>query len=185
MTPLTWSILIIAIFAVACAVIFFIQRRTKNLKSKFGPEYERTVRNQGSTFKAERELESRAKRVETFPIRSLSPEEGDQFAAEWRTTQEKFVDDPRSAVAAADNLVHRTMRARGYPTGGEFDERVADLSVDHAFVVEHYRAAHEIASRDARSTASTEDLRLAMKHYRVLLEDLLERHVQETTGVRL
>jgi hypothetical protein len=184
MTPLTWSILIIAVLIVACAVVFLVRTRTKNLKSKFGPEYERAVREQGSTFKAERELEHRAKRVEKFPIRSLSPEESDQFAAEWRTTQEKFVDDPRSAVAAADNLVHRTMRARGYPIGGEFDERAADLSVDHAFVVEHYRAAHEIASRDARNAASTEDLRLAMKHYRALFEDLLERHVQEPTGVR-
>ena len=184
MTPLTWSSLIIAILAVDFAVVFLIQRRTKNLKSKFGPEYERAVREQGSTFKAERELENRAKRVEKLPIHSLSPTESGQFAAEWRATQEKFVDDPRGALAAADNLVQRTMRAKRYPIGGEFDERVADLSVDHAFVVEHYRAAHEIASRDARNAASTEDLRLAMKHYRDLFEDLLERHVHETTGAR-
>jgi len=176
--------LIIAILAVALAVVFLIHTRTKNLKSKFGPEYERTVREQGSTFKAERELENRAKRIEKLSIHSLSPEESDQFAAEWRTTQEKFVDDPRGAVASADNLIHRTMRARGYPIAGEFDDRVADLSVDHAFVVEHYRAAHEIAVRDARTPASTEDLRLAMKHYRALFEDLLQRNVQETTGVR-
>ena len=184
MTPLTWPILIIAILAVACAVAFFIHTRTKNLKSKFGPEYERAVREQGSTFKAERELENRTKRVEKFPIHSLSPQESDQFAAEWRTTQEKFVDDPRGAVATAANLVDRTMRARGYPIGGEFDKRAADLSVDHAFVVEHYRAAHEIAARDTGNAASTEDLRLAMKHYRALFEDLLERHVQETTGAK-
>ena len=184
MTPLTWALLIIAILAVAGALVFFIQTRTKHLKSKFGPEYERAVREQGSTFKAERELENRAKRVEKLSIHSLSPAESEQFASEWRTTQENFVDDPRGAVAAADNLVHRTMKAKGYPIGGEFDDRVADLSVDHAFVVEHYRAAHEIASRDTRNAASTEDLRLAMKHYRDLFEDLLERHVQETTGAR-
>lgn len=185
MTPVTWTILIVAILAVVGAVVFFIRTRSKNLKSKFGPEYERAVREQGgSTFKAERELENRAKRVEKFPTHSLSPEEGERFAAEWRTTQEKFVDDPRGAVAAADNLVHRAMKARGYPVGGEFEERAADLSVDHASVVEHYRAAHEIAVRDARNTASTEDLRLAMKHYRALFEDLLERHVGEITGAR-
>jgi hypothetical protein len=107
-----------------------------------------------------------------------------QFAVQWRITQEKFVEDPRAAVAAADSLVHRAMKARGYPTGGEFDEPAADLSVDHAFVVEHYRAVHEIASRDARNVASSEDLRLAMKHYRALFEDVLERHVQEATVVR-
>ena len=121
--------------------------------------------NKADTFKAERELENRAKRVEKLSIHSLSPAESEQFASEWRTTQENFNRaDPRGAVAAADNLVHRTMKAKGYPIGGEFDDRVADLSVDHAFVVEHYRAAHEIASRDTRNAASTEDLRLAMKH---------------------
>jgi hypothetical protein len=184
MTPLTWAILIIAILAVAFGLVFFIRTRTKNLKSKFGPEYERAVREQGSTFKAERELENRTKRIEKLSIHSLSPEQSSQFAAEWRSTQEKFVDDPRGAVAAADNLVHRTMKARGYPIAGEFDDRVADLSVDHPFVVENYRAAHEIAARDMRNPASTEDLRLAMKHYRALFEDLLERHVVETTGVK-
>ena len=92
MTPLTWLILIIAILAVAFAVVFLIQRRTKHLKSKFGPEYERAVREQGSSFKAERELENRAKRIEKLSIHSLSPQEAAQFAAEWRTTQEKFVD---------------------------------------------------------------------------------------------
>ena len=47
MTPLTWALLIIAILAVAGALVFFIQTRTKHLKSKFGPEYERAVREQG------------------------------------------------------------------------------------------------------------------------------------------
>lgn len=183
MTPLTWTILIIAIVAIALAILFFIQSRTKKLKSQFGPEYDRAVREQGSTFKAERELEHRAKRVEKLSIHPLSEQESDGFAREWRATQEKFVDDPRGAVAAADNLVHRAMKARGYPIEGEFEDRASDLSVDHSFVVEHYRAAHDIAVRDARNSASTEDLRLAMKHYRDLFEDLLARRVVET-GVR-
>jgi hypothetical protein len=76
------------------------------------------------------------------------------------------------------------MKARGYPIAGEFDNKVADLSVDHPRVVEHYRAAHDIAVRDERNGASTEDLRMAMKHYRELFEDLLGRNVGEVTGVR-
>ena len=184
MTPLTWSILIIVIVAIAVVIFIGFRIRTNKLKSKFGPEYDRAVREEGGTLKAERELEHRAKRVEGFQIHSLSNEESAKFAQEWRAVQEKFVDDPRGAVADADKLVHSAMKAKGYPIGGEFDSRAADLSVDHPRVVEHYRAGHELAARDARNGASTEDLRMAMKHYRALFEDLLGRDVQEVTGVR-
>jgi hypothetical protein len=142
------------------------------------------VSERGSTFKAEHELELRTKRVERLHLRRLSPAEAEAFAAEWRAVQERFVDDPRGAVGDADRLVERAMKARGYPTGGEFDEQVADLSVEHGHVTSNYRAAHDIAARDARDQASTEDLRIAMKHYRALFEDLLARRVEETTGAR-
>ncbi len=184
MTPLTWLLLIIAILAIAFAVVAFLRLRTKKLRSRFGPEYERVVHERGNTFSAERELENRAKRVEKLHIHPLSGQECDQFSREWRLTQEKFVDDPRAAVADADRLVHRTMQAIGYPIGGDFENRAADISVDHPRVVEHYRAAHAIAARDERNQASTEDLRMAMKHYRALFEDLLGRHVEEVTGAR-
>jgi hypothetical protein len=184
MTPLTWVILVIAIIAIGFAVMMALKVRTKKLRSRFGPEYDRVVRERGSTLTAERELEHREKRVEKFHIRPLSSEEHDRFTDEWRVTQEKFVDDPRGAVAEADSLVHRAMKARGYPIAGEFEDRAADLSVDHPRVVEHYRAAHEIAARDSRNAASTEDLRLAMRHYRELFEDLSGRHVEEVTGAK-
>ena len=72
----------------------------------------------------------------------------------------------------ADMLVSNVMSARGYPVG-DFEQRSADISVDHPFVVEHYRVAHETAFRHERGTASTEELRKAMIHYRLLFEDLL------------
>jgi hypothetical protein len=184
MTTATWVILIIAIIAIACAVVIGFRLRSKKLKSRFGPEYDRLVHERGSTMTAERELEHREKRVNNFQIRTLSSDECDQFARDWRQTQERFVDDPRAALSDADNLVHRVMKSRGYPIGGEFDQRAADLSVDHPRVVEHYRAGHEIAVRDAQKAASTEDLRIAMQHYRALFEDLLGRHVGEVAGVK-
>jgi hypothetical protein len=184
MTSITWVVLVIAIAAIAFAVVIALKARTKKLRSQFGPEYDRVVRERGSALTAERELEHRAKRVEKFQIRPLSPDECDQFARDWRATQERFVDDPRGALAEADSLVHNAMKSRGYPIGGEFDDRVADLSVDHPRVVEHYRAGHEIAVRDTRNRASTEDLRVAMRHYRSLFEDLLGRHVEEFTGAK-
>jgi FtsZ-interacting cell division protein ZipA len=184
MTTQTSVILIVAIIAIGVAALILLRRRTKKLKSKFGPEYERAVYESGSTFKAEKELEHRAKRVEKLRLRHLNNAEAEGFAREWQTAQEKFVDDPRGAVADADLLVQETMKARGYPTGGEFDAQAADLSVDHPFVISNYRAAHEIAVRDGRAPASTEDLRLAMRHYRALFEDLLDRKVEEITGAR-
>ncbi len=184
MTPTAWVLLSIVVAAIILAAFFILQKRTQKLRSKFGPEYDRAVRDQGSTFKAERELEHREKRVHNFQIRQLSDAECSRFAAEWRIVQEKFVDDPGGAVADADRLVHRAMQARGYPIAGEFEDRAADLSVEHSVVVGHYRIAHDIAGRDGRQAASTEDLRLAMKHYRALFEDLLGRHVENTIEVK-
>jgi hypothetical protein len=184
MTTQTSVILIVAIVAIGVAALILLQRRTRKLRSKFGPEYQRVVHEHGSTFKAERELEQRAKRVEKLRLRHLNNAEAERFAQEWRTAQEKFVDDPRGAVADADLLVQEAMKARGYPTGGEFDAQAADLSVDHPLVISNYRAAHEIAVRDERNQVSTEDLRVAMRHYRALFEDLLDRKVEEITGAR-
>lgn len=183
MTPITWVVIIIAILAIVFGIaMYFRAERTKKLKNKFGPEYDRTVQERGDTGRAERELEHREKRVEKFHIRPLTPEECDRYARAWQTTQEHFVDDPRGAVGGADSLVQSAMKDRGYPITRQFEECAADLSVDHPHVVEHYRAAHEIAERAARNEASTEDLRLALKHYLALLEDLLGRHVEEITG---
>ena len=185
MTPTAWIILVIAVVAIVIiGFLAFRKNRTKDLRTRFGPEYDRVVQERGSAMQAEKELAYRAKRVEKFQIRPLSQQECDRFGSDWRTTQSRFVDDPRGAVALADRLVQAAMQARGYPVGGDFDERIADLSVDHGNVVEHYRAAHDIAIRDSRGQATTEELRTAMQHYRALFEDLLDRRVSEYQEVR-
>jgi hypothetical protein len=76
-------------------------------------------------------------------------------------------------VTDADLLINEVMDARGYPMS-DFDQRAADISVDHPAVVDNYRLAHNIALRRKRGEAETEDLRKAMVHYRALFEDLLE-----------
>jgi hypothetical protein len=75
------------------------------------------------------------------------------------------------------------MQNRGYPIGN-FDQRAADISVDHPMVVENYRAAHDIALRHSRGQASTEDLRKAMVHYRSLFDELLEDSYPERKEAR-
>ena len=164
-------ILIIAVLA----WLYMRQRRstTADLRRKFGPEYERAVREQGSERKAEAKLADREKRLEKFTIRDLDPMERERFSKQWASVQSRFVDSPKGAVAEADDLLSSLMKTRGYPVS-DFDQRAADISVDHPRVVENYRAAHEIALRVGKNGASTEDLRAAMIHYRSLFEELVQ-----------
>jgi hypothetical protein len=86
--------------------------------------------------------------------------------------QAEFVDDPTAAVVHADALVQFVMQTRGYPVV-DFEQRVADVSVDHPAVVQNYRLAHDIAARNNREDLAMEKLREAMLHYRALFADLL------------
>lgn len=147
--------------------------RTADLREKFGPEYDRAVLTHGSERKAEAKLADREKRIEKFNIRDLDAMEHERYSKQWQSIQSRFVDSPKGAVAEADDLVSSVMKARGYPVS-EFDQRAADISVDHPRVVENYRSAHAIALRVGKDAASTEDLRTAMIHYRSLFEELVQ-----------
>lgn len=167
--------IILGAAVVILAVVGFIvfrKRRTENLQSRFGPEYDRTVRETGDRARAESELEQRKKRVEGFKIRPLTRDDRTRYTDAWNDVQARFVDDPKGAVAQADQLLGEVMSRRGYPVG-DFEQRVDDVSVNHPRVVEHYRAGHAIALRQAKGTAGTEDLRQAMIHYRALFADLV------------
>jgi hypothetical protein len=165
------SIVVIAVIALAIAI--FSQKRTKKLRARFGPEYDRAVGQTGSRYKAEAELEKLEKRVSRYSLFPLSPADRDKFQQSWRTIQANFVDDPGGALAEADHLIVRVMSARGYPMN-DFEQRAAEISVDHAAVVDHYRAGHDIAIRQSRREATTEDLRQAMIHYRALFDELMQ-----------
>lgn len=165
------AVVIVAVLIVA-AVWYSSQRRSDQLRERFGPEYKRAVAETGDRRRAEEELEARQKRVSQLEIRDLRPDEQRRFSEEWRAVQARFVDDPPTAVRDADGLVGRLMQSRGYPVG-DFEQRAADVSVDHPGVVEHYRAAHAVALRQEQGQASTEDLRQAMVDYRALFAELL------------
>ena len=152
------------------------QRRSSRLQEGFGPEYDRAVQEFGNTARAERELAARQRRVQKLDVRLLTPQERDRFGAAWAAVQHRFVDDPRGAVTEAHQLVKSLMSTRGYPID-DFEQRVADLSVDHSSVVQHYRAARILARTNEAGNATTEDLRQAMVHYRILFADLLETYV--------
>lgn len=170
-------VLFAAALLIIVALIWLIVRKRRNttagLRKKFGPEYDRAVLVHGAGRKAESKLEDREKRVEKFNIRDLDPIERERFSKQWELVQSRFVDSPKGAVTEADVLVSSLMKARGYPIS-DFDQRAADISVDHPRVVENYRSAHEIALRVGKDAATTEDLRTAMIHYRSLFEELLQ-----------
>ena len=173
MSPLGIVLIAIVIIGLIVGVWFAIKtKRTKELRSRFGPEYHRAVRSQGDASTAEKVLHQREQRVSKLKIAPLDEEQRSRFADKWEREQAHFVDQPREAVEAADRLVAEVMRARGYPVS-DFEQRVADVSVDHPVVVENYRIAHDIAVRDSREPVSTEELRNAMLHYRALFADLL------------
>ena len=173
MTTETVIFLVIAVVAIAAAAYMFLMvSRTRRLRTRFGPEYDRAIESQrGRVSQAEALLEKREKRVSKLNIRPLTQEERERFTGEWRRVQEHFVDDPKAAVAEADSVVIDAMRARNYPMT-EFEQRADDISVEYPHVVEDYRIAHKIATTDRE--VSTEDLRKAMQHYRNLFEELVQ-----------
>jgi hypothetical protein len=185
----TIVIIVIAIIVVVAAIAgIAYNTRRRRLQQRFGPEYDRMVEEKGSRTKAEAELANRQRRVADLDIRPLDPAARARYTENWAVVQERFVDAPQDAVMAAQRLVMTVMKERGYPTEGG-DQVLADLSVDHATVLDHYRAAYDISQRAADNAASTEDLRQAMIHYRALFQDLLgetsaatETPVVETTA---
>jgi hypothetical protein len=173
------TIAIVAFFAVGVIIaiiaaiwLYSAKRRTKALRSKFGPEYNRTARAEGDAAQAEQILREREKRVKKLDIQPLTQEQRNEFADAWEHAQAEFVDDPTAAVAHADVLVQEVMQVRGYPVV-DFEQRVADVSVDHPAVAQNYRLAHEIAKDHEREDVGMEKLRQAMLHYRALFADLL------------
>ena len=168
-------VLIIAVVVVMAAGfrVWSRHRHSKELREGFGSEYPRAVAQHGDQKKAESELEARRERVQQFEIRSLTQAEYDQFSAQWTDVQARFVDGPNGALYDADRLVQDLLRTRGYPVG-DFEQRAADISVDHPRVVEQYRAAQQALASSGEGAADTEELRQAMVYYRALFDELLE-----------
>jgi hypothetical protein len=148
-------------------------QRTRRLRDRFGPEYERALKQVGDKRQAEDELEGRLTHVQTLRIRSLTVEEVNRFALEWQAIQAEFVDSPLAAVQKANRLIRDVMSTRGYPVE-DFEQRAADISVDYPDLVTHYRELHAIAKKGEQEGISTEEMRQAMVHGRDLFENLIQ-----------
>jgi len=177
MTTIPTNTLILAIVLIALAVaavawLVVQKQKSTKLRRRFGPEYDRAIKEYGGRTKAEAELSKREQRVAGLNIIPITAAEAARFSNAWSSLQSRFVDDPKGVVPEADLLVRELMVKRGYPMG-DFELRAADISVDHPSVVKNYRAAQIIALRNARREADTEELRTAVVHYRTLFDELL------------
>src|SRR3954453_6120850 len=145
MSPTLTIVLIIVALLVIAAIVYGVQvGRRRRLQSTFGPEYDRAVADTGSRTEAEKELRERERRHAELELKPLNPESQRKYAAAWEEVQIQFVDNPSDAVGTADELVTRLIAERGYPTR-DFEDRLADLSVEHANTLQHYRDAHAIS----------------------------------------
>src|SRR5919204_1297278 len=180
MPGLVWALIAIGAVVILAAMVWtaVAKRRTQGLQRRFGPEYDRTVGAADKKREAEAELAARAERRDELEIRPLTSAARERYVLEWRHVQTQFVDDPTGAVHAADVLIQSVMKDRGYPMD-DFEQRVADVSVDHPHVVENYREGHRLARASATGDGTTEDLRQAMRHYRALFEELVEPTADE------
>ena len=168
------ALVVLVVLAIAAVALLLVRRqRSERLRQRFGPEYDRTVEAKEDQSAAEKELRQREQRREKIQVVPLVPAARERYMETWHRTQALFVDSPTEATRRADQLVTEVMRERGYPVE-DFEQRAADLSVDHPEVISNYRAAHGISIANERGKASTEDLRTAMVHYRELFTELLE-----------
>jgi len=178
-----WVLIAVVVVAVLAVVVWqaMARKKTGHLQDRFGPEYDRTIGKAESKRDAESELEAREERRQQLEIRPLSEAARERYLDRWQAVQAQFVDDPRTAVASADSLIQSVMEERGYPVE-DFEQRAADVSVDHPHVVENYRQGHNLAKASADGSDSTENLRQAMRHFRALFEELVEPPADQPIG---
>ena len=171
----TTTLILVAVVILVLGVLLTMAitrlQRTRGLRNRFGPEYERTLREVGDKRKAESDLEARLEHVQALPIRPLTAEEVNRFALEWQAIQTEFVDSPLDSIQKANRLIKEVMSARGYPVE-DFEQRAADISVEHPDLVTNYRQLHAIAAKGEK--IDTEEMRQAMVHGRDLFENLIQ-----------
>lgn len=181
------SLIIVGVIVLVVIIVgvwaYLRGQRSRALRQHYGPEYDRAVKQSGERRTGEKALEEREKRVESLNVRPLSEAERTHFSEEWRSLQARFVDDPAGATDQADRIIGTVMDERGYPVS-DFEQRAADVSVEHADVVTNYRAAHAIALRARKGEATTDELRAALIHYRALFQELLDSAPTQQTEVR-
>lgn len=177
MTTTQIVILVVAVVVVLALVAALVvaarrRRQREQLRGTFGQEYDRTVESSDKRRDAERELLERKERHDALDIRPLSAASRQRYLTAWDGVQTRFVDSPVLALSEADALVTRLLAERGFPTD---DVRTQEdmLSVEHAHVLDGFRAGHAIEQANTVGSADTEQVRQGMLHFREVFEELV------------
>jgi hypothetical protein len=167
-----WLGIAAVLMLVGVGLLFVVrERRLRALKARFGSEYERAVEEYGSEAAAVRELRAREARVRKLRLRSLNQSQRRHVNGEWQKVRLLFIENPLRAVRNANHIVKSILHERGY-RDEDFEHRLEDLSVDHASILGHYRAARALTEQEFDPRTATEDLRQAMVHYDAIIEEL-------------
>lgn len=189
-------VIVLVVVLVILGATMVVRRRCgghvggRDLRRRFGPEYDRLAEERGDPEAVERELTERVREHDSLTLRPLSADERERYVQAWAGAQERFIDDPRGAARQADQVVVGLLTAIGYPSEDR-DRQLALASVDHAYPLSDYRQADELVHGAAGANGSsarnagdgepgdaagepTEALRQAVLHYRVMFNALLK-----------
>jgi hypothetical protein len=160
----------------------------RNLRRRFGPEYDLLAQRRGDTKAVEQELTERVRAHDALTLRPLTPDERERYVRAWTGAQERFIDDPRGAARQAEQVVVALLTAIGYPSEDR-DRQLALASVDHAYALSDYRQACDLVKSstpaegaDDSTADPTETLRLALLHYRVMFKAVLDGTAAPAVG---
>jgi hypothetical protein len=167
------AILVGAVFLGAAAGGWFRYKK-RRLRASFGPELRTVALEHEGVREVDRELRRRTRLHKDLTLHPIGAQDREFYATSWEHLQGEFVDDPSLSLATAEKLVATVLAARGYP-GGDQEEQLALLSVDHADSLAGYRAAQEISRQATQGTGliPTEELRRAVVSYHTLFTELL------------
>lgn len=182
-TLLMLVLMSVLLFSVVVLTVLLVttRRYRGELRRAFGKPSERGAEGAGARPEPERAVDEPERSPAPVQIRPLSPEHRERYLRAWDGAQRRFVDSPVVALSEADALVTQLLSERGFPTGG-LPGQSEMLPVEHAPVLESYRAGRAIEQTNSSDRADIEQVRRGMLHFRTVFEALVGAASDATSG---
>lgn len=171
------------ILLIVGALYWFSKRRSRarELKAKFGPEYDAVVADRGRR-RAHSELTARLEEYDSLELDRVSPDQRGDYSDRWREIQYRFVENPGWSVRESEHLVVDVMLERGLPVD-DVEARVRALSVTDPEISVQYRDAYAVFRQSEDGERDVSTLHGALIAYRSVFESLLDRPKREASVV--
>jgi len=115
-------------------------------------------------------MATRSGRMRPPALKTLSPESRERYVTQWDKVESRFVDSPGDAVREADALMLAMLGEREHPLAEE--KLPANMR----------RARREATGKEGKG--GTEGMRLALLHYRAVIEEYARPEDREETQRR-